>query len=239
MFVSINYRLTPAGKHPANIQDVAKAVAWVHNHIAEHGGDPSQINIMGHSAGAHLTALVAADDRWLKAEGKPLSILKRAVLLDTAAYDIPRYMKEFASDREGAGMRRLYTSAFGDTEQQWRDASPQAHLAPGKHLPPMLLFFTGSRMAANTLAPAFAEALTKAGAPSRAVDTITLTHGEIGMKASDRDHPLGQLVLRFLKGEDIATFPARLDFQHVVKPGMTDGTSGGERKPAPEQTIKD
>jgi len=211
VFVSINYRLTPAGKHPANIQDVAKAVAWVHNHIAEHGGDPSQINIMGHSAGAHLTALVTADDRWLKAEGTPLSILKRAVLLDTAAYDIPRYMKEFAAGREGLGMRQLYTNAFGDTEQQWRDASPQAHLAPGKNIPPMLLFFTGSRMAANTLAPAFAEALTKAGASSRAVDTVTLTHGEIGQKASDKDHPLGQLVLRFLKGEDARKFPARLE----------------------------
>jgi len=211
VFVSINYRLTPTGKHPANIQDVAKAVAWVHDHIAEHGGDPSQINIMGHSAGAHLTALVAADERWLKAEGKPLSILKRAVLLDTAAYDIPRYMKEFAADREGAGMRLLYTSAFGDTEQQWRDASPQEHVAPGKHIPPMLLFFTGSRMAANTLAPAFAEALTKAGAPSRAVDTVTLTHNEIGLKAADKDHQLGQLVLRFFRGEDVAKFPAKLD----------------------------
>ena len=210
VFVSINYRLTPAGKHPANIQDVAKAVAWVHNHIAEHGGDPAQISIMGHSAGAHLTALVAADDRWLKAEGKSLAILKRAVLLDTAAYDIPRFIKEFASDRQGAGMKSLYVSAFGDTESAWCDASPQAHIAPGKHIPPMLMFFTGSRMAANTLAPAFAEALTKAGAPSRAVDTITLTHGEIGMKAADKDHPLGQLVLRFLKGEDATKFPDKL-----------------------------
>ena len=210
VFVSINYRLTPAGEHPANIQDVAKAVAWVHDHIAEHGGDPAQINIMGHSAGAHLTALVATDETRLKAEGKPLSILKRAILLDTAAYDIPRYLKEFQEAKGTSPMRQLYTNAFGDTEEQWRDASPQAHVAPEKHIPPMLMFFTGSRMAANTLAPAFAEALTKAGAPARAVDTITLTHGEIGMKAADKDHPLGQLVRRFLKGEDATKFPDKL-----------------------------
>jgi len=234
VFVSSNYRLTPAGKHPANIQDVAKAVAWVHDHIAEHGGDPAQINIVGHSAGAHLTALVATDETRLKAEGKPLSIVKRAILLDTAAYDIPRYLTEFQEAKGTSPMRQLYTNAFGDTEAQWRDASPQAHVAPGKHIPLMLMFFTGSRMAANTLAPAFAEALTKAGSPSRAVDTITLTHGEIGMKAADKNHPLGQLVLRFLSGEDATKFPARLDFQQVVKPGMTDRTSGGERKPAPE-----
>ena len=123
VFVSINYRLTPAGKHPANIQDVAKAVAWVHDHIAEHGGDPAQINIMGHSAGAHLTALVATDETRLKAEGKPLSILKRAILLDTAAYDIPRYLTEFQEAKGTSPMRQLYTNAFGDTVEQWRDAS--------------------------------------------------------------------------------------------------------------------
>lgn len=107
VFVSINYRLTPAGKHPAKTQDVAKAVAWVHDHIAEHGGDPAQINIMGHSAGAHLTALVATDETRLKAEGKPLSIWKRAILLDTAAYDIPRYLTEFQEAKGTSPMRRL------------------------------------------------------------------------------------------------------------------------------------
>ena len=229
VFVSINYRLTPAGMHPANIQDVAKAVAWVHDHIAEHGGDPGQINIMGHSAGAHLTALVATDETRLKAEGKPLSIVKRAILLDTAAYDIPRYLTEFQEAKGTSPMRQLYTNAFGDTEEQWRDASPQAHVAPDKHIPPMLMFFTGSRMAANTLAPAFAEALTKAGAPARAVDTITLTHGEIGMKAADKDHPLGQLVRRFLKDEDVTKFPAKLG---AAAPASSAPASKPASKPA-------
>lgn len=218
VYVSINYRLTPAGKHPVNIQDVAKAVAWVHDHIAEHGGDPARISIAGHSAGAHLASLVASDARWLKAEGKSLAILQRAILLDTAAYDIPRYMEEFASEREGAGMERLYRDAFGETEEHWRDASPQAHLAPGSGIPSMLVFFTGSRMAANALAPAFAAALTQAGAPSRAIDTVTLSHGEILSKSWEKGHPLSQTVLRFLRGEDVSAFPARLDGTPVQPP---------------------
>lgn len=208
VYVSINYRLTPAGKHPANIQDVAKAVAWVHDHIAGHGGDPARISIAGHSAGAHLAALVAADERWLKAEGKSLAILQRAVLLDTAAYDIPRRLGEFAEEAPGA--EQMFRNAFGDTEEQWRDASPQTHVAPGRSIPPMLLFFTGSRMVANALAPAFAAALTEAGSPSCAVDTVTLSHNEILTKASEKGHPLSQLALRFLRGEDVASFPARL-----------------------------
>jgi len=210
VLVSVNYRLTPAGRHPANIQDVAKAVAWVHDHIAEHGGDPEQMFVMGHSAGAHLAALVAADERWLKAEGKPLSILKGAVLLDTAAYDIPRYMKGFAESRSGSVMRRLYEDAFGDTEEAWRDASPQARVARGKGIPPMLMFYTGRRMAANVLASAFVEALRGAGVKAAAIDTVTLEHSEILTTASEKDHPLARMVLRFLKGEDPTTFPARL-----------------------------
>lgn len=93
IFVSINYRLIPAGKHPANVQDIAKAVAWVHDHIEEYGGSRARINIMGHSAGGHLAALMSTNEKWLAAEGKTLGVLKRAVILDSAAYDIPRYMK--------------------------------------------------------------------------------------------------------------------------------------------------
>lgn len=230
VLVSVNYRLTPAGQHPANIQDVAKAVAWVHGHIAEHGGDPAQMSIMGHSAGAHHASLVAADERWLKAEGKSLDILKRAVLLDTAAYDIPRFIKEFTGDRQGPLMKELYVSAFGDTEAAWRDASPQLHLAPDKRTPPMLMFYTGSRMAAQTLAPAFAEALTKVGAPSRAVDTITLEHNEFLSNAAVKEHPLAQLVLRFLKGEDVTKFTGKLA-------GPAPVPAPSAPKPAPKQAA--
>ncbi|MGA1355049.1 MAG: alpha/beta hydrolase, partial [Candidatus Limnocylindrus sp.] len=230
VLVSVNYRLTPAGRHPANIQDVAKAVAWVHDHIAEHGGDPAQMSIMGHSAGAHLASLVAADERWLKAEGKSLDILKRSVLLDTAAYDIPRFIKEFTGDRQGPLMKELYVSAFGDTEAAWRDASPQLHLAPDKHTPPMLIFYTGSRMAAQTLAPAFAEALTKVGAPSRAVDTITLEHNEFLSNAAVKEHPLAQLVLRFLKGEDVTKFPDKLGGTAPAPPTQTTKPSASVKE---------
>lgn len=58
-WVSINYRLAPAHRWPAQIEDTRAAVAWVRSHIAEHGGDPARLALMGHSAGGHL-ALMAA-----------------------------------------------------------------------------------------------------------------------------------------------------------------------------------
>lgn len=57
--VSINYRLAPRSRWPAQIVDVKTAIAWVRAHIAEYGGDPDYLAITGGSAGGHLTALAA------------------------------------------------------------------------------------------------------------------------------------------------------------------------------------
>ena len=56
--VSINYRLAPRDAYPAQIVDVKKAIAWVKQNIAEHGGDPDFIAVTGGSAGGHLSLLV-------------------------------------------------------------------------------------------------------------------------------------------------------------------------------------
>lgn len=60
--VIINYRLSPAVQVPDQADDCARAVQWVSQHIGDYGGDPSRIFVMGHSAGAGLAALLAADD---------------------------------------------------------------------------------------------------------------------------------------------------------------------------------
>ncbi|HWN26527.1 MAG TPA: alpha/beta hydrolase, partial [Actinomycetospora sp.] len=57
--VSVDYRLGPAERWPAQIVDVKRALAWTRAHIGEHGGDPDRIAITGGSSGAHLAALAA------------------------------------------------------------------------------------------------------------------------------------------------------------------------------------
>jgi acetyl esterase/lipase len=57
--VAINYRLSPKATWPAHIVDAKRAVAWVKEHIAEYGGDPSFVAVSGGSAGGHLCALLA------------------------------------------------------------------------------------------------------------------------------------------------------------------------------------
>ena len=57
--VAINYRLAPRDPFPAQVIDVKRAIAWIREHVAEYGGDPSYLAITGGSAGGHLTALTA------------------------------------------------------------------------------------------------------------------------------------------------------------------------------------
>jgi acetyl esterase/lipase len=57
--VAINYRLSPKATWPDHMVDAKRAVAWVKEHIAAHGGDPSFVAVSGGSAGGHLCALLA------------------------------------------------------------------------------------------------------------------------------------------------------------------------------------
>ncbi|MEM7042252.1 MAG: alpha/beta hydrolase [Pseudomonadota bacterium] len=67
--VIADYRLYPDVRFPAFIEDGAKAVGWVRRHIADHGGDPARIHLIGHSAGAHIASMLSLDPRFLEAEG--------------------------------------------------------------------------------------------------------------------------------------------------------------------------
>lgn len=60
-----DYRLVPEVHFPGFVEDAAAAVAWVRQNIARYGGDPDRIVLMGHSAGAHIAAMLALDPQWL------------------------------------------------------------------------------------------------------------------------------------------------------------------------------
>jgi acetyl esterase/lipase len=64
-----DYRKWPRVRLDGFMGDAARAVAWTHAHAGEYGGDSAQLFLMGHSAGAHMAALLATDDTWLAAQG--------------------------------------------------------------------------------------------------------------------------------------------------------------------------
>ncbi len=87
---SIDYRVSPAVKHPAHIQDVAQAFAWIHENAPRYGIDADNIFVTGQSAGGHLVSLLALDPRYLKAKGlSPTNI--KAVISLSGVYDLDNF----------------------------------------------------------------------------------------------------------------------------------------------------
>jgi len=135
LYVSINYRLSPRVKHPEHAKDAAAAIAYIHQHATDFGGDPNNIVIMGHSAGAHIAAIVASDESLLAEHDLAPSDLRGVVLLDGAGYDIPSQMN---SKLLGKTARTMFENAFGDDPEGWQQASPTLQAKPGDTLPPLL-----------------------------------------------------------------------------------------------------
>ena len=77
--VIADYRLYPDVRFPSFVEDGARAVAWVRRHIADHSGDPEKIYLIGHSAGAHLAAMLSLDPDFLMAKGVDVEDLKGLV----------------------------------------------------------------------------------------------------------------------------------------------------------------
>ena len=174
VFVAINYRFVPKVTVKEMTGDIAKAIRWVHDHAQEYGGDPKSIFVMGHSAGAHLAALVCTDDRYLKAEGLSLSIIKGCVPVDVSVYDIPKRLKE-----GGMVPPASFKAIFGETEESQRDLSPVAHVSKGKNIPPFLILHVADRADTNSQSQWFAEKLKEAGVSAKVVAAEGTNHGTI------------------------------------------------------------
>jgi len=153
VYVSINYRLSPDIKHPLHASDVAKAITWIYKHISDYGGDPQNIFLIGHSAGAHLAALIATDERYLGDLGFSTKIIRGVIGLDSAAYHLPTLIR---SEPENY---YLFEMAFGDNLEIWEKASPIYYVGKGKSIPPFLLTYASDREVSKIVNLVFAQAL--------------------------------------------------------------------------------
>lgn len=79
--VVADYRLAPAVRFPAWVEDGARAVRWARENAARFGGDTARIFVVGHSAGGHTAALLALDERFLREAGVPAGAVRGFVAL--------------------------------------------------------------------------------------------------------------------------------------------------------------
>ena len=195
VFVSTNYRFVPQVTVKEMAGDIAKAIRWVHDHAKEYGGDPKSIFVMGHSAGAHLAALVCTDDRYLKAEGLSLSIIKGCVPVDTAVYDVQKQIGSIKPARAA-----MYSGVFGKAASSQKEFSPITHVAKGKNIPPFLILHVADRADSKAQSQMFAEKLKEAGVAAQIVAAEGKTHGTINADLGKPDDKPTQALFEFLGG---------------------------------------
>jgi acetyl esterase/lipase len=115
-----SYRLMPKNPHPAQIDDAAAAFAWVYRNIGRYGGDQSRLYLAGHSAGAHLAALLALDHAYLDKLEIPLSAL-HGVIAMSGIYDVGRLPEFQNADDDPSPLHHIHPAAppFLVTYCQW------------------------------------------------------------------------------------------------------------------------
>ena len=168
VFVSTNYRLLPNVDMGTIVRDIAKSIRWVHDHIAEYGGDPKRLLVMGHSAGAQLAALVCTDDRYLKAEGLSLAIIKGCVPVDGDTYDVPAIIETAETRRRVHGLPQAkfgHREKFGNDPAKHRDFSAVTHVAKDKGIPPFLILHVAEHPDTTAQAQRLGDVLKDAGVP--------------------------------------------------------------------------
>lgn len=127
VFVNVNYRLCKPYsttndnvyadwdvnrvKFPVPVQDCANALKWIQDNISDYGGDPSNINLIGHSSGAHLALLLSTNTDYINAVGVPTSSIRSCTAIDTTFVNI----SDSISDTDGTegNAPLLCRNAFG------------------------------------------------------------------------------------------------------------------------------
>lgn len=172
-FASVNYRLVPDANPRQQAEDVAAAIASLREGAREHGIDPNRILLIGHSAGAHLAALIGTDPSYLAARRIPLSALSGVVLLDGAGYDVPSQMQ-----RGGPFLRRMYARAFGE-DPAFQASVSSTLQAAAPNAARFLIFHIMSRPDdSGAQSQRLADALRRAGTDAEVV-AVDNSHAEI------------------------------------------------------------
>ncbi|MFN3423613.1 MAG: alpha/beta hydrolase [Novosphingobium meiothermophilum] len=104
--VLAGYRLYPAARFPAMLEDGAAALRWVHENAAKGGGDPSRLALMGHSAGAYNAVMLTLDPQWVRGVGLDPAMIGGTVSLagpfDFLPFDTPATIHSFGKAADPA-----------------------------------------------------------------------------------------------------------------------------------------
>ena len=201
VFVSTNYRLLPDVQMEVLIGDVANSLGWVYRNIADYGGDPTRIFVMGHSAGAQLAALLCIDQRYLESAGVPFDVLRGCVPVDGDTYDLPAIITtaEMRNLVHGFPMPTFgHRVKFGNDPKKHIDFSAVTHVTKGKGIPPFLILHVAGHPDVTAQARRLAAVLDEADVPVRVFGARGTTHSLLNQNLGQPDDAATQALIEFL-----------------------------------------
>lgn len=185
LFISVSYRLSPAVKHPAALEDCLAALVWAYQHTAEYGGDPQRLCVGGHSAGGHLAALLALQPALYQAKGLPADAIKTCFPV-SGVYDLKG---DVPQDR---------LQAFLGPGASLTEASP-LHYVRGNRTPFLLAVGEHDFPALYQQAYAMAAALRQEQGPVELLEVAGADHFQISMRGGDPEDTWGQRVRAWMQ----------------------------------------
>jgi len=191
---SVNYRLVPEATVEQEAEDVATAVAFLKARAGTLGFDPERIALVGHSAGAHLVALVGTDPAYLRTAGLSFADIDGVVPLDGAAYNIAEQLEDGPQI-----MGKTYRQAFGGDAARQARLSPTAQAAAPNAAQFLILHV--QRPDGIRQSEALGAALLRAGTDVEVAGfpgTGLAGHAEINRRMGDPDYPATAVLDRFL-----------------------------------------
>lgn len=177
------------------MQDIDAALGWLQKNIGRFGGDPTNMHLFGHSAGAHLVSMTAVrplkNAHHLLASGAIRSVISN----DTRAYDIA----QIAATSPRGQLPKLYQRAFGSDPAVWRGLSPTHYVKYRRKYPAFLLLYSGQGRASLRADSAtnFAAHLKRSDTPIQLFDGRHYSHTEINKKigtAADLTHAINDFL---------------------------------------------
>ncbi len=201
VFISTDYRLLPSVDMGTLIRDVAKAFGWMHQHVAEYGGDPTRVLVGGHSAGAQLAALICTDDRYLKAEGVSFDVLMGCVPVDGDTYDVPAIIETAETRRRVHGQPQAqfgHREKFGNAPEKHRDYSAVTHVAKGKNIPPFLILHVADHPDTSAQAFRLGSVLKEAGVKTTVFGAKDTNHSRLNDNLGIASDPATKVLIEFV-----------------------------------------
>jgi acetyl esterase/lipase len=182
IFVAANYRLAPAHRFPAQLEDTLALLAWTRAHIAHHGGNPERVFIGGHSAGGHLATLACLRrDLWSR-HGLPEGAVRGCFPVSTT-FDYRRIPEDAGS--------------FLGRPEDAAAASPAVYVE-GNRVPFLVAWGGADFERARRTSREMVSALTKVGTITREMEIPDADHFQMSLDLGDAAHPWTRAVRAWL-----------------------------------------